>query len=107
MLRAWLAALLAARLCVAAPPLFETTDLFVQGEEAVHTYRIPALVQTKRGTLIAIVDARRGSASDLPARIALVMRRSFNSGGTWRPPRTIVQPAEGGVGDASLLLERE
>ncbi len=98
---------MAARLCVAAPPLFETTDLFVQGEEGVHTYRIPALVQTKRGRLIAIVDARRGSASDLPARIALVMRRSFNSGRTWTPPRTIVQPAEGGVGDASLLLERE
>lgn len=97
----------AASLCLAAKPLFERTDLFASGEAGVHTYRIPALLQTKRGTLIAIVDARRDSARDLPARISLVMRRSFDKGHTWTPPRFVVQPPEGGVGDASLLLERE
>lgn len=105
MLRICLLVLAVARCCLAAQPLFETTDLFVQGEAGVHTYRIPALLETKRGTLIAIADARQDSDRDLPARIALVMRRSFDNGHTWTPPRKLVDPPEGGVGDASLLLE--
>lgn len=106
-LRACLLIAFAAQLCLAVNPLFETTDLFASGEAGIHTYRIPALLQTKRGTLIAVVDARRDSARDLPAHISLVMRRSFDNGHTWTPPRTLVQPPVGGAGDASLLLEHE
>ena len=90
----------------AQKPWIQTTDLFVQGEAGVHSYRIPALIQTGRGTLLAVADARRDSSRDLPGRIALVIRRSVDEGRTWTAARTLVQPAEGGVGDASLLLER-
>ena len=90
----------------AQKPWIQTTDVFVQGEASVHSYRIPALVQTGRGTLIAVADARRDSSRDLPAHIALVIRRSSDNGRTWTPAGTLVQPPEGGVGDASLLLER-
>ena len=96
----------AAPLYPAQKPWLKTTDLFVQGEAGVHSYRIPALIQTGRGTLIAVADARRDSSHDLPAHIALVFRRSFDEGRTWTPSRTLVEPREGGVGDASLLLER-
>jgi hypothetical protein len=34
-------------------------DLFHQGEAGVNTYRIPALLQSAKGTLIAVADARR------------------------------------------------
>lgn len=85
---------------------FYQTDLFVGGENGVHTYRIPALVETAKGTLIAVVDARYDSDRDLPGHIALAMRRSFNDGEDWEPMRIILAPKEGGVGDASLLLDR-
>ena len=85
---------------------FFQIDLFRQGANGVHTYRIPALVETRRGVLIAVADARRDSAQDLPARIALVMRRSFNRGQDWEPSVVIQAAKEGGVGDASLLLDR-
>lgn len=91
----------------ASSAFFTQTDLFHQGDNGVRSYRIPALVETKKGTLIAIADARQDSAHDLPARISLVMRRSFDRGKTWSPITTILKVAEGGVGDASLLLDRD
>jgi sialidase-1 len=84
---------------------FFQTNLFSQGQNGVNTYRIPALVQTPQGTLIAVVDARHDSSHDLPANISLVMRRSFDEGRHWGPIRTIVAVKAGGVGDASLLLD--
>jgi len=93
-------------LALAAAPV-EQVDLLHQGDGGVHTYRIPALVETKKGTLIAVADARFENPRDLPGRIALVVRRSFDRGRTWSPQRTIRQVAEGGAGDASLLLDRD
>lgn len=85
---------------------FSQVELFRQGEAGINSYRIPALVETAKGTLIAVVDARRDSSQDLPAHISLVMRRSFNGGRDWEPMRTILAVDKGGVGDASLLLDR-
>ena len=81
-------------------------ELFRSGDGGVHTYRIPALLETRRGTLLAVADARFDSARDLPGRIALVMRRSRDGGRTWSPRSTLLAVPEGGVGDASLLLHR-
>jgi len=86
--------------------LLEQVDLFRQGDAGVHTYRIPALVETRRGTLIAVADARHESASDMPARISLVMRRSRDRGKTWSAVSLIRRVSAGGVGDPSLLLDR-
>ncbi|MCC6362166.1 MAG: exo-alpha-sialidase [Bryobacterales bacterium] len=89
-----------------AGPRFSQVDIWRQGEAGVNTYRIPALVETRRGTLIAVADARHDQSSDLPGRIFLVMRRSFDRGTTWSPAQVIRKVEEGGVGDASLLLDR-
>jgi len=55
--------------------------------------------------LIAIADARHDNEHDLPGRLSLVMRRSLDGGRTWTSRQAIVAPAEGGAGDASLLLD--
>lgn len=88
-------------------PLFEQTDLFHQGDAGVHTYRIPALLETRKGTLLAVADARHDSNRDLPSRISLVMRRSLDRGRTWSAAQMIRKVPEGGVGDPSLLLDRK
>ena len=85
---------------------FAQIDLFHQGEGEINTYRIPALVETRKGTLIAVADARYDSSRDLPGHIALAMRRSFNGGRDWEPMRIILAVKSGGVGDASLLMDR-
>ena len=85
----------------------EQVDLFRQGDGGVHTYRIPALLETRRGDLLAVADARHDGSGDLPGRISLVMRRSRDGGRTWSAVRTLRAVPEGGVGDASLLLDRK
>lgn len=89
--------------------------LFGRGDLGVDTYRIPALVTTNAGTLIAACDARHNSGADLPADIDTVVRRSTDGGLTWSPVQTVVdlwspgedeQPAEG-TADPCLLVDRD
>lgn len=84
---------------------FFQRNLFWRGQNGINTYRIPALVQTPQGVLIAVADARHDSPHDLPAHISLVMRRSLDDGYHWQPVRTIISVKSGGVGDASLLMD--
>jgi len=58
------------------------TNVFTAGAEGYHTYRIPALLVTKKGTLLAICEGRktgRGDRGDLD----LVLKRSTDGGKTW------------------------
>ena len=54
---------------------------FAGGEEGFHTFRVPALVRSGAGTLLAFAEARAG-ASDT-GRIATVVKRSSDGGTTW------------------------
>lgn len=88
----------------AAPSRAE--DLAVSAPPAL-TYRIPALVATTRGTLLAAFDRRHGSAADLPNHIDVMLRRSTDGGRTWSGARAIVaETAPAGCGDPSLLVDR-
>lgn len=58
-------------------------DVFVAGDEpGVQQYRIPALVVTGRGTLLAFSEARTDGATDCAYKW-LVVRRSADNGATW------------------------
>jgi sialidase-1 len=84
----------AAAAAQAAAPFFEQTDLFEVGQEGYLSYRIPCLVVTPKGTVIAINSARR-AVSDW-AKIDLMMRRSTDGGKTWRE-RVVIAGAPGKV----------
>lgn len=74
----------------AAPPLLEKTDLFEAGREGYALYRIPTLVVTKQGTLLAFCEARKTGKSDWDT-IDLLVRRSVDGGETWSAPRKVAQ----------------
>jgi lysophospholipase L1-like esterase len=83
-------------------------DLFVQGMGGVDTYRIPALVTSNAGTLVACVDARVPHSGDLPNDIDTVVRRSTDGGRTWGPVLTVIDHDDGvGTADPCLLVDRE
>jgi len=67
----------------AAPSL---VDVFVAGDDynstGVRQFRIPALVRTGRGTLLAFAEARTDPATDCAYKW-LVVRRSEDEGATW------------------------
>ncbi|MFM1557892.1 MAG: exo-alpha-sialidase [Roseibacillus sp.] len=54
------------------------------GSRGTHTFRIPALLVTKKNTLLAFAEARRNGAHD-SAEIDTVVRRSEDDGKSWGP----------------------
>jgi sialidase-1 len=86
----------------------EQTDVFVNGQDGVSCYRIPSLIATSRGTLIAVCDARRNSCYDAPNKIDLAMKRSFDNGKTWTPIKIIANyPGNESAGDVSMTLDKQ
>ncbi len=85
-----------------------------QGDDGVHTYRIPGLATSNKGTLLAVFDNRHKSAVDLPGDIDVGLLRSTDGGQTWGPLQTIMDydksapnSAGNGVGDPAILVDRE
>src|SRR4051812_49114354 len=70
-------------LALHADPTF--TDLWEAGKGGYALYRIPALVATKKGTLLAFCEARKHARSDW-GHIDLLQRRSDDGGKTFSDP---------------------
>lgn len=91
----------------AAAPLLEQVDVFVAGQDGVHEYRIPGIVTTNRGTLIAFCDGRMRKEGDPPNDIDLVMKRSTDGGRTWSALRTLVDNGLGAAADSCGFVDRQ
>lgn len=78
-------------------------------DDGVHTYRIPGIATTDKGTLIAVYDIRYKHSGDLPANIDVGMSRSIDGGKTWEPMKIIMDmgaPHENnGIGDPAVLFD--
>ena len=84
------------------------TDAYVSGKEGYHTFRIPALLVTKKGTLLAFCEGRRDNRRD-HGDIDLVLKRSTDHGKTWKPMQLVHE--EGGtakitIGNPCPVLDR-
>ncbi len=66
----------------AARPFIRQSAVYKAKDGGDLVYRIPALLATGKGTLLAFCEARSGSASD-SAPTDLVLRRSLDNGKTW------------------------
>ncbi len=69
----------------AAEPLLEKQEVFVAGEGGYPSYRIPALLVTPAGSLLAVCEARK-TRGDWGA-IDILLRRSEDGGRTWSDVR--------------------
>ena len=74
----------------AAAPSLEKVDLFKAGEEGYTLYRIPGIVVTRRGTVLAYCEARKSDKGDW-GTIDILLRRSTNNGASWLPRAKIVE----------------
>jgi len=96
-----------------AQPLRTGVALRQHGQDGVHTSRIPGLATSKKGTLLAIYDARYESARDLQGHMDIALNRSFDGGRTWDPMQVVLDRKEwggmpekyNGVSDACILVD--
>ncbi len=97
-----------------ANPLIQRMGVAVRqgGDDGVHTYRIPGLATTKKGTLIGVYDIRHRKGGDLPGDINVGMSRSTDGGQTWEPMQVIMDMGHDpdfhydGIGDPAVLVDQ-
>ncbi|MCA9299911.1 MAG: exo-alpha-sialidase, partial [Phycisphaerales bacterium] len=82
------------------PPV--VVDVFAGGDGLYDTYRIPSILTTEAGTILAFAEGR-ANASD-HARNDIVMRRSTDGGDTWSPV-TVLHDAGGDSLNDPLVLQ--
>ncbi len=86
----------------------EETYIVFEPDSFYASMRIPALVISNRGTLLAFCEARIGTASDW-ADMDLVLRRSTDGGKTWGPFQIIgsSRNKSGPVGNPNPIIDKD
>lgn len=83
-----------------------TVDLFESGPGLVPNYRIPALLTTKKGTLLAFAEARRTGEGDA-RNIDLVLKRSTDRGKSWGPEEIVWDDGDNTCGNPCPVLDQQ
>ncbi|MEH6305805.1 sialidase family protein [Olivibacter sp. CPCC 100613] len=88
-----------------AAPINTRVTVFNGGSEGIyHSYRIPSIIKTKNGTLVAFAEGRRWSPSDY-GDINVVFKRSTNNGTTWSALGEVVGKGNGTWGNPTAVYD--
>lgn len=64
------------------------TNVYTSGQNGYHTYRIPSILITPKGTVLAFCEGRRNNRRD-HGDIDLLVKRSEDGGKTWSPQQIV------------------
>ncbi len=78
--------------------------VFVRGEEGYACFRIPAIIKTPSGDLLAFVEGRKNGCSDT-GNIDLVGKRSEDGGKSWGPLQLIWDDQENTCGNPAPIVD--
>lgn len=87
-------------------PELQQCDVFVSGTGGYHTYRIPSIIVTKRGTLLAFCEGRKSSRSD-SGNIDMLLRRSTDGGTTWSPTAVVWDDGPNTCGNPCAVVDQQ
>jgi sialidase-1 len=87
------------------PAGLQQVDVFLSGKEGYHTFRIPSVIVSPKGTVLAFCEGRKNSASDT-GDIDLVLKRSFDQGATWRPLQVVWDDGPNTCGNPTAVVDR-
>jgi sialidase-1 len=80
-------------------------DVFVGGQGGYNTYRIPSILVTTKGTLLAFAEGRRAGKGD-SGDIDLLLRRSPDNGRTWQPTQVVWNDGPNTCGNPCPVVDR-
>ena len=81
------------------------TEVYTSGEKGYNTFRIPSVIATSRGTLLAFAEARREGAGDA-GDIDLVLKRSEDGGVSWSPLQVVGDNGPNTFGNPCPVVDR-
>lgn len=84
--------------------LLAQTPVFVSGTEGHKSYRIPAIIKTPNGDLLAFAEGRVKGSGDF-GDINIVLKRSTNNGKTWGEMTTVVNYDSLQAGNPAPVLD--
>jgi sialidase-1 len=79
--------------------------LFESGTAGYNTFRIPAIITSDKGTILAFAEGRKNSSSDT-GDIDLVMKRSEDNGKTWSNLTVLWDDGENVCGNPSPVVDK-
>jgi sialidase-1 len=82
------------------------TKLFVSGTDGYHTYRIPAVIVTRKGTVLAFCEGRKGGRSDA-GNIDMMLKRSTDGGATWSKQQVVWDDGGNTCGNPCPVVDEE
>jgi sialidase-1 len=88
------------------PTTLWLTDVFVSGTVGYNTYRIPALIVSSNGTLLAFCEGRKDGRAD-SGNIDLLLKRSTDNGLTWSKQQVIWDDGPNTCGNPCAVLDEE
>ena len=88
---------------LAAESPLETTVFAHEGKD---WYRIPSVVVSPKGVVLAFASRRKGSVGDFGHETDVVLRRSLDGGKTWQPMQTLVTRPDTDVHHGPAVVDR-
>lgn len=80
--------------------------VFACGTDGYKSYRIPAIVSSKKGTLLAFAEGRVHHSGD-HGNIDNVLKRSFDGGKTWQPLQVVTDDGKHTCGNAAPVVDQK
>lgn len=80
-------------------------NLFESGKDGYKTFRIPAIVTSTKGTILAFAEGRKNGASDT-GDIDLVLKRSEDNGKTWSALSVVWNDGENVCGNPAPVVDK-
>ena len=88
----------------AVPQAPEFSDVFVAGKDTFKSIRIPSVLVTKAGTVLAIAEGRAAQADQ--ANNKLILKRSSDGGRTWTPLQLIADDGANCLNNPCAVVEQ-
>jgi len=92
--------------CAPAAEPVEQIDVYVSGHDGYHTYRIPSVIVTTKGTVLAFCEGREHTSSDT-GDIDLLVKRSADGGKTFSKAQVVWDDGPNTCGNPCPVVVRD
>ena len=84
----------------------EQSVIWTSGTNGYHTYRIPSIIVTTKGTVLSFCEGRRNSSDDT-GDIDMLVKRSVDGGHTWSDQELIWRDAGNTCGNPCSVVDQK